>query len=653
MPDKQCDKLINLFFYGVSFTQYDNTDASCDIITNIRRRFLLSLKPASNKLYRSAAENNYVYSYNFTSDRPLQWKVTKNRKVIEEIEQLLSGKYCINYYDDLGKDRKKVFFDPKHRWLKSNYYNSVSNENLSCTLVPKEFEDGTSILKYVTGVVYPERLYSCTVPSCDEVRKRVLNKIPVPVVSALTDRGVVYFLPEEEKNLYERVLSEEERCFESENAPEVYVSVEDAQLGFNLNPEDFDVSKNSSRSFDISLAKEFDDNAEAAESAVELKFVSEPQSEESTDSDLKASDDGSVNAAITDMVEKINELTDLSISVDEILGDSFELNLTEDGESNAGGGEGAVASRLKHIDSVLDGTAVQETDKVLVIGESVVDDDYISSIIDEIISSAFDVPTQESKMAQVAVADTAVEKSTGGQREDFDENGDFSPQQAGDEAIDDDALKGVGDDVRHSLLNEEALKVVTAKSDEDEVQEESVEPCLNQENVTVIASAETYVKENPADLEIVSRSESYFYYGDTDEQGKRSGRGRTLMLDGSIAYEGEYKNDKRDGQGSFYFKDGSLCYWGGWEENLRCGFGVGISSEDKAIHTGGWKDNKPQGLGARFDSDGNLMFISSCCEDKKKGITISDLSDTSFTVRVWSEADDAFIQREFSVNDIV
>ena len=65
------------------------------------------------------------------------------------------------------------------------------------------------------------------------------------------------------------------------------------------------------------------------------------------------------------------------------------------------------------------------------------------------------------------------------------------------------------------------------------------------------------------------------------------------------------------------------------------------------------EQNKPAGTGARFNSDGSLMFVSSSCEDKKKGFTISDLSDTSFTVRVWSEKDEAFIQREISINDII
>ena len=265
MADIQNKKLKNIFFYGVSYTEYDSVEVSRDIITNIRKRFLVTRKPASNKLYRSAQGEDYVYTYNFSFQRPLQWKVLKNKKVTEQIEYLLLGKYCISSYDEHGKDTKKVFFDSKHRWFKTNYYNYVSGGNLACSIVPKEFDEGTSLLKYMTGAVYPERLFSCTIPSCEEVRAKVLERIPTPIVTALTDRGLVYFLTEVDKENYERVLKEEEAEFKALNAPEVFITAEDKATGFNLNVADFDMSKNLNRTFDISLAEEFSvDGAQSA-----------------------------------------------------------------------------------------------------------------------------------------------------------------------------------------------------------------------------------------------------------------------------------------------------------------------------------------------------------------------------------------------------
>lgn len=650
MAGNESKKLKNLFFYGVSFVNYDTTDVTCDIITNIRRRFLISKKPASNKLYRSANGESFVYSYNFSFERPLQWRVLRNKKVLEEIEQLLSNKYCINLYDEQGKDLKKTFFDSKHRWFKTNYYSHVSSQDLVCSLVPKEFDDETSLLKYITGEVYPERLYPCTIPSCEEVRNRVLNKIPTPLVSALTNVGLVYFMPDVDKENYEHVLADEEANYKAENAPEVYVTAEDVESGFNLSVRDFDMSKNLNRTFDISLAADF-----GSESVENLQLTEKPlESEMAEGNNTSVIDDGSVDAAITGMVEQINAHTSLGIDAKQIL--SFELDALEntdniDGDINEDyitfNNDLGIDAQLKHIDSVLDGSSLLNSDRKLVIGENVVDDDYISSIIDGIISSAFsaDDEAEEAHLEEV-FAQTEEEAAEAGN-------------------IDDNVLEIRTEENLALNTQTEDSKVGSAdstESSEDSVSEPIVEysDAAEETDVALItevlgktSSADEYIKDNPADITIQSRGEIYSYYGSVDENGKRSGRGRTLMSDGNIAYEGEYEDDKRKGKGSFYFKDGSLCYWGNWDNNVRSGFGVGISSDDKAVHVGNWNENKPTGAGARFDSDGSLMFVSSNCEDKKKGFTISDLSDTSFTIRVWSEKDDAFIQREIGINDII
>lgn len=599
MAENNSKKLKNLFFFGVSFVNYDSTDVTHDIITNIRRRFLVTKKPASNKLYRTANGENFVYSYNFSLERPLQWRVSRNKKVMEEIEYLPSNKYCINLYNEQGKDLKKTFFDSKHRWFKTNYYNPVTNEDLACSLVPKEYDEGTSLLKYITGDVYPERLYAGTIPSCEIVRSRVLSKIPTPIVTALTNIGIVYFMTDVDKENYEHILAEEEAIYKEETALESFVSQEDAKTGFNLSVRDFDMSKNLNRTFDISLAKEF------GEDSVPENTTDEPKCDNT--------DDSSVDAAITDAVMQINALTSLDIDADEIL--NFDLNLLDSAvketkepinEITVLSEGSALDEQLKHIESVLDGTSLLNFEHKLIIGDSVVDDDYISNIIDGIISTAFDT---DDGIEEIPEINTDVSES---------------------EAVEAEVIES------EVVVSETEVKVV------DEIIEEPK-----------TAPAKDFLNEFPSDITIESRGEVYSYYGTVDENGKRSGRGRTLMSDGNIAYEGQYKDDKRQGEGSFYFKDGTLCYWGNWDNNVRLGFGVGVSSVDKAIHAGNWVDNKVSGVGARFDSDGNLMFLSTNCEDKKKGITISDLTETSFTVRVWSEKDEAFIQREININDII
>lgn len=702
MADTNKAKLNNLLFYGVSYGEYDTQDVNTDIITNIRKRFLVSQKPASNKLYRSAEGVNYVYSYNFNLNRPLQWKVLKNRRVCEEIVQLLSGKYCINYYDNAGKDLKKVFFDSKHRWFKTNYYNSVSNENLICSLVPKEFDTGTCVLKYMTGSVYPERLYACSIPSCDEVRAAVLAKIKAPDLVAMTNVGIVYFMTEEDMLTYEKILFDEESRYEAERAPKVFITDEDSQNGFNLTSSLFDMSVNSDRKFDISLAEQFE------EIEVETdKREAEPQLEDAVEVAPEISvDDGTIFGAIADTVNQINSKTSLEINTDDIL--NFRMTDVEEEKDNGltldteifdlSDSDPAIDKKLRHIDSVLDDKAVLTAERQLVIGETVVDDDYISSIIDGIISSAFRVDDSDS----LEVAESVTENVEETLEETSEETTEVTTEVTADEvnetsenisffaddAIDfddipvhdpeplmvidvPDAAKEteVSEDVDDASVSEENTEEIDTIDDtaedavsydevvvEDntpEVIDENVDTEIGEEDVFVVAPAKNYISDNTPDSVISSRGESYYYYGDVDENGRRSGRGRTLMSDGNIAYEGGYADDKRSGSGSFYFKDGSLCYWGNWQDNVRSGFGVGVSSDDKAVHCGNWQDNKPLGVGARFDSEGKLVFLSTDCADKKAGFTISEFSDKSFTVCVWSEEDSAFVKRKITIDDIL
>lgn len=137
------------------------------------------------------------------------------------------------------------------------------------------------------------------------------------------------------------------------------------------------------------------------------------------------------------------------------------------------------------------------------------------------------------------------------------------------------------------------------------------------------------------DAVIESHGESYRYFGELDENNKRSGYGRTVTDEGTTAYEGGYFNDKRNGFGTFYFKNGRVNYIGNWRDNLRNGFGVGFRGSDGSSHIGKWYNNTPNGIGARFDKNGDFLFLGEYYDGKKqgKGITLDD--DGSFVVSIF------------------
>ncbi len=147
-----------------------------------------------------------------------------------------------------------------------------------------------------------------------------------------------------------------------------------------------------------------------------------------------------------------------------------------------------------------------------------------------------------------------------------------------------------------------------------------------------------YEKEtDDSDAVIKSKGESYKYYGELDENKRRTGFGRTVTDDGTTAYEGEYFDDMRNGFGAFYFKNGKINYVGNWYNNRRNGFGVGFRGSDGSSHIGKWNNNSPEGLSARFDRNGNFVFLGYFIDGKKqgKGITVDD--DGSFVVSVFKD----------------
>jgi len=143
----------------------------------------------------------------------------------------------------------------------------------------------------------------------------------------------------------------------------------------------------------------------------------------------------------------------------------------------------------------------------------------------------------------------------------------------------------------------------------------------------------------------------YRYYGELDDQGDRSGYGRTLTDEGRTAYEGHYLRDKRSGKGSYYYKDGSLCYAGDWTENVRHGVGVGVSSQDGSIHVGRWALNKPVGSGVRLASDGEIKFV---CKELSDGTTVlmNYMPDDTVIVAKYDEKGKKLGEKTVSLKDI-
>ena len=142
----------------------------------------------------------------------------------------------------------------------------------------------------------------------------------------------------------------------------------------------------------------------------------------------------------------------------------------------------------------------------------------------------------------------------------------------------------------------------------------------------------------------------YSYYGKLDENGGRTGYGRTVTDLGMTAYEGMYRGDKRNGKGTYYYKDGTLCYSGDWSENARDGVGIGVSSRDGSMHIGRWSDNKPEGTGVRVTADGDISFISKELPDGALAVLRCD-DENKLVVTKYNKSGNMLFEKTVSLID--
>ena len=166
-------------------------------------------------------------------------------------------------------------------------------------------------------------------------------------------------------------------------------------------------------------------------------------------------------------------------------------------------------------------------------------------------------------------------------------------------------------------------------------------------------------KEQPDSLTETEKG-VYSYYGKLDENGMRTGFGRTESPDGMTVYSGSYDLDKRDGFGISYYRDGKPNYAGNWMNGSRNGCGVGYRHSDGTMHVGNWTDNTPDGIGARFGSQGEFLDVCrySMGEREGKAVKIDKNGNVVITVYVAGEPvaekvitdEDLFPQRDVASN---
>lgn len=573
----------NLIIYGMSFNSFIPYSVKDDILSKIRKNFFEHNKRQSDKIVQNFNDFTIKYTYNLEKNKPMKWVVQKNKKTIEESVIVSINSYEIRTYNDEGKQVSSIEFSNDHTIKTVTFALDDETVVVSCGT------NGDEPVLYYRGQSLNSDLHLLEINEDDEVLEILAERNPYITVTALTNRGVVYFGTDEEIRSVKREVERAKTIIADRNAPKVYNTPEDRETGFNFKDNDFNLKKNMNQTFDISKSEYFDFNEEDNPSVFD-------DVEDSSSLDLE-------NIALDN--EDTVEVESISTECDDISENTVEPEETTTIQENI---EGNIEINETVIDEEKEEVETSEnTDEPSNIEEDSADTNDEKT---EDITGKTDVAEETEN---TTVEENQVEENPTEQQEIVEEN-----------SIDDDTK------VAPNFTNEEILREVLNAMMNNSKENE---PPKVVTSVNETPQAERFDKN--ADLIINSGNEKYCYYGDINDDCMRDGYGRTEMSNGKTAYEGNYKNNKRNGFGSFYYKNGGLCYTGEWKDNKRNGFGVGIRSSDGSFHAGTWSNNKPEGVGARFDKYGKLSYIANFKNGKESGLCVEYREDGGITIFKW------------------
>ena len=573
----------NLIIYGMSFNSFIPYSVKDDILSKIRKNFFEHNKRQSDKIVQNFNDFTIKYTYNLEKNKPMKWVVQKNKKTIEESVIVSINSYEIRTYNDEGKQVSSIEFSNDHTIKTVTFALDDETVVVSCGT------NGDEPVLYYRGQSLNGDLHLLEINEDDKVLEILAERNPYITVTALTNRGVVYFGTDEEIRSVKREVERAKTIIADRNAPKVYNTPEDRETGFNFKDNDFNLKKNMNQTFDISKSEYFDFNEEGNPSVFD-------DVEDSSSLDLE-------NIALDN--EDTVEVESISAKIDDALENTVEPEETTTIEEN-------IEDNIE-----INETVVDEEKEEVETSENTDEQSNIEEITDDTNDEKTEDITCKTDVAE-ETENTAVEENQ------VEENPTEQQEIVEDNSIDDDTK------VAPNFTNEEILReVLNAMMNSSKENE----PPKVVTSVNETPQAERFDKN--ADLIINSGNEKYCYYGDINDDCMRDGYGRTEMSNGKTAYEGNYKNNKRNGFGSFYYKNGGLCYTGEWKDNKRNGFGVGVRSSDGSFHAGTWSNNKPEGVGARFDKYGKLSYIANFKNGKESGLCVEYREDGGITIFKW------------------
>ena len=142
-------------YLGVMFNKVDLLDFKTDFLSGVRSNYFNNSTKNSKDGVVSSFINvdgaGYNFSYYIRDEEPLKWELecqyrNKNDRhnVILEKSKIIDDRiYCVECYNRLGFVRKRIYFDIKHQWLKTEFF--CNNDNILSFVIKPVIVEGYSL----------------------------------------------------------------------------------------------------------------------------------------------------------------------------------------------------------------------------------------------------------------------------------------------------------------------------------------------------------------------------------------------------------------------------------------------------------------------------------------------------------------------------
>ncbi len=563
----------DMIFYGVYSTSQDMWDGS-DVLCSARKRFFETDTKQKKRSTIKTDSGRYNYSYNLESGSILKYKRMRASQIVERSAEINDG-YYVELVGEDHKPIKRSFYNMLHDWLKTEYYSPV-DRSVSMLITPEitgKIPAVSCKTSAGTKLLFPFNA------SLDKTLTQKLNIIAgEPPLFCVTSSGSFYFCTEEDiekrRQALKELLSKEEQPDEAvaETEPDV-----DTTSPFIVDTKNLE--QKNSEGFDLKNSREIHIGDSNNTSETDPDNVLSGRNEQFFD-ELEKTAGRTSGKDIEDKEDNDNKE------------DSDAAALPENGKKDLSSKKRT--SRKKSVS--------KKSDSEKADNQAVAEPEHKEMIAEE-------------KAAQISADAVNISEA---------------PEQKSEPVSDTEKEKD-----NDSIVNAPAEE----SADSEEAAEPVIESIFNYEKGDIPPRHErtcSFAGECPfetIDKQIIeSGGRQYYYFGDIQD-GKRNGRGRTVMKNGDTAYEGNFIDDKRSGFGVYYYKSGKLCYAGGWNANKREGGGAAFSPTDGSFVCGEWKDDNSTGITASFDSNGKLLYAGKTENGIRTGAGITyNENDSTFFV---------------------